>query len=385
MTHGMGLMAMLMPRIKRQNGTTMVLVLLALTGLCGTAGLAIDLATVHIAKQQMQTAADAAALAGAGRMREGAAPNAARLAAQGVAEANEVLGDGATLHASADVTIGDYNTETQSVSSTWLEQELPVVKVTVRRTEDSPDGAVPAGFSRIFGVDSYSVEATAVAAVGNMEGFGGRPPLEVVIVQDGSYSFREEINFAKTADRSLVDLVTGAAVAGDCVGLVNFAGSAWRERDFGGLPDDRPQINSTIELGDYCDSSYKMQVDPDRYYGTNTAVAIDEAVAMFSEQGATGAEQVIVLVSDGMPFPDTRRAPAVEAADRAAAQGIRIHTVTFDQEDGGTYGSAGADAEFNASLIRNGGYAFHTAVAEKLTAILNEIGAIEVGRPRLIL
>lgn len=367
-----------------RRGATTVMVLVAMTAICGLAALAIDLATVEVAKKQMQTAADAAALAGAGRMRAGAHPVAARLAAQTTAEANTILGDGATLNAGADVTIGDYDVQTDTVSSTWSEEELPVVEVIVRRTEDSPDGALALSFSSLLGIGSVNVQARAVAAVGSMEGFGGRPPLEVVIVQDGSLSFVDEIPYAKQADSGLVDLVTDSAVDGDRVALVNFAGSGWRERDFGDLPDDQSSINSAIASGDYCSSSTQMQEDPDRYSGTNTGDGLDEAVAIFSEQGTSAAEQVIVLVSDGMPYPEARRPLAVEAADRAAAVGIRIHTVTFDQEGGGQYGIEGADAEFNASLVRNGGYSFHTPDTQGLSPILNEIGVIEIGRPRLI-
>ncbi len=371
-------------KTNRQRGATMALVLVAMTGLCGMAALSIDVATVCVARQQLQTAADAAALAGAGRLRTGADPSAARLAAQMVAESNEVLGDGATLNVSTDVIIGDYDAETQAVSATWSGDQLPVVTVTVRRAAGSPDGALPLAFSRMFGVGSVDVQATAVAAVGSMNGFSGRAPLEIIIVQDGSYSFRQEMDDAKQADSSLVDIISDGAVNGDRVALINFAGSAWCERDFGDLPDDLASINSAIMAGDYCDTYDKVSLNQDRYYGTDTGAAIDEAMDIFYEQGAAYAEQVIVLVSDGMPYPDARRPLAVQAADRAAARGIRIHTVTFDQEGDSVYGSDGADVEFNASLTRNGGYSFHTPDETKLTPILGKIGAIEIGRPHLI-
>jgi len=371
-------------KMQQRQGAVTVLVLLGMVAMCGMAALTIDLAQVQLARQQLQTAADAAALAGASRLRAGADPVGARLAAQSVAETNMVLGDGATLNAMLDVTVGDYDQATGRVSNTISPERLPVVKVTARRTGDSPDGPVPTHFARLFGVQALNVQATAIASVGSVGPGSPRQPIEVIIVQDASYSFREEMNDAKQADRSLVDLISDAGVAGDRVALVNFAGQAWRVADFGNLPASAASIKNKISSSDYCKTQSQMLLNRAKYYGTHTGAGIDEAVAIFKAQGTAAAEKVIVLVSDGMPYPPERRALAVAAADRAAALGIRIHTVTFDREGGGDYGIAGADAEFNASLIRNGGYCFHTPQKKQLEPILKEVGSIEIGRPRLI-
>ncbi len=71
-----------------------------------------------------------------------------------------------------------------------------------------------------------------------------------------------------------------------------------------------------------------------------------------------------VLVRTAEDVTADLRDAAIEAADAAAAAGITIHTVTFIQDD------AGGDAEPNASLARNGGFAFHTPEPEDLASIL---------------
>ncbi len=158
-------------------------------------------------------------------------------------------------------------------------------------------------------------------------------------------------------------------MTGDRIAVVRFRGNAVRTADLGGIPDQTSALQSTIR---------GIEWGSELASGTHTGAGIDEAVAIFDEQGTADAEKVIVLVSDGMPEPDYRRPLAVEAADRAAAKGIRIHVVTFIAN---SYG----DADFNASLTRNGGYDFYTPQAEELEPILLEVGAVEIGRPHLVL
>ena len=92
-----------------------------------------------------------------------------------------------------------------------------------------------------------------------------------------------------------------------------------------------------------------------------------------------------MLVSDGMPNPVEHRPLTVDACDVAAEEGIVIHTVTYDEDsEEGHYGSRGSDAEFNACLVRNGGYAFHTPSAADLEMIMIAVGIIEIGHPMLV-
>ena len=362
-------------RATRRRGIVSVWGMVALLGLCGMAALSIDFGCVYVAKQQLQNAADAAALAAAGRLRWAADAEAARADAVGVAQANLVLGQQVALDAQTDITFGVYDRATDEFTPGWLADQVPMVKVTARRTDGSPDGPVPLSFSRLFGLETVSVQATAIAglaALGASPASAGLPslrmPLELVILQDVSQSFEQELPQAKNADVALLSLINDKAVTGDRLGVVRFRGSAVCTSNLAGIPDETPTLQSTIQA---------IQVGSELESGTHTGAAIDKAVEIFDEQGSRDAEKVIVLVSDGMPNPEYRRPLAVAAADRAAAKGIRIHTVTFIVDSQG-------DADFNASLTRNGGYDFYTPQAEELDSILVQVGLVEIGRPRLV-
>jgi len=347
------------------------------------AALSLDIGCLYVAQQQLQNAADTAALAAGGSLRSTGDPQTAVQQAMAVAANNVSLGQPVVLDPASDVVFGTLDPATGDFVPGLPTDELAVVKVTARRTEQSSAGPVHLHFAPIFGINTAEVSASAMAGLSIGERV--RMPVELVIVHDGSYSFRAEMALAKAADNALVNLISEAAVAGDRMGAVFFCATAWRECDLTGVPDGAAQIENAITGADHCSSFFQLLSQPERYYGTNTGAGIDEAAAMLAEQGLPGTRQVMVLLSDGMPYPEERRPLAVDAADSAAAAGITIHTVTFVQEDGGDYGVAGADAEFNASLVRNGGTSLYTPDIEDLEELLLAIGVVEIGYPRLML
>ncbi len=134
------------PARARQRGVTAVLVTLMLTGLMGMAALAVDLGVLYAGKTAAQTAADAAALAGAFTFLtpSNSQPTTAVNAAIALAGANAILGEPVTIAA------GDVSVDTTD----------RLVTVTVPRT--GADG-IPAFFLRIFGTTETDVVATATA------------------------------------------------------------------------------------------------------------------------------------------------------------------------------------------------------------------------------
>lgn len=131
---------------RRQSGVTLVLVGLMLTGFCGIAALAVDVGVAYGARGSAQTAADAAALAGAFTFLKPAntQPAAATNAAIAMAGANVVLGSAAVITAS-DVTVDTANQ-----------------RVTVQVSR-SGGGGVPAFFAQALGFTHFDVLATATA------------------------------------------------------------------------------------------------------------------------------------------------------------------------------------------------------------------------------
>jgi Flp pilus assembly protein TadG len=174
-------------RLKDQKGATAVIVAVSMFAMVGMAALAIDLSHLYVVKNELQNAADAGALAGARVLYndEGTSVNTgANQAARQAAVANtsentavEVLWTGDNL--GDDVQRGHWQFSTRTFtpnSSTapvdlWNQstEELDAntdfinaVRVTARRN-DTPAASF---FARIFGYDSFQMQATAVAYIG---------------------------------------------------------------------------------------------------------------------------------------------------------------------------------------------------------------------------
>lgn len=172
-----------MLNIKNKNrGQVLVIFAAALIALLGFAALAIDVAYWYHTRNQLQGAADAAALAGAAKLttdesnreQPGARSEAVLFAAKNVAAKNSVvvLSDGTNaLSAGNDITVGYWDDTTH----TYTPNQTPVnaVQVRPRRTNaSSPFGASPASgggpvttfFGTIVGLSEVNVSTTAIAA-----------------------------------------------------------------------------------------------------------------------------------------------------------------------------------------------------------------------------
>jgi len=138
-----------------------VWVALVMLILIGFAGLALDTGYGVLVGNQLQNAADAAALAAAGRVRS--APSGVRSTAAEFAGLNEAAKLGVWINPDADVIIGTFNYDTRAFS---LGGRSPnAVQVTTRREAGVGDGAVPLLIAPVFGVDSHDVVRTATAAI----------------------------------------------------------------------------------------------------------------------------------------------------------------------------------------------------------------------------
>ncbi len=379
-----------------QQGTVLVMVVLALMVLLGMAALSIDVSRLALAKQELQDVADAAALAGCARLRQGFDIHQAQQAAVEIANANTVLGRPLVLDPAIDVEIGGWDPQAQQIVPWSATFTAVAVKVTARRTTDSPDGPIPMIFGGLFGVEHVDMAALGAASVRSST--SPRDVVEIIVVQDASGSFQEEWADAIDGDWAMIDLMNGVSIAGDSVGFVAFDNDIASTDEGGrGVPGDSLSLEVT-ELYDDDEENLPPAVNdmynlasghsPNGY--TNPAVAINWAIDQLLA-GGSESRKVIVMVSDGMPYGSTdaitaqRRQATIDAAERAAVAGIRIHTVTLTVEDEGAYGTGGADFEFNESLVCNGGYALRTHDPEQLCDLMLAVGNIEIGHPRLFL
>ena len=154
-----------------QKGAVALLVALTLPVLVGAAALAVDLAYLHVVRNELQNDADAAALAGAralyssspGSPNWAAAQEQATLAIELNRAASGALKQG-------DVRTGYWNLSAQdngfdTVSTTPSAQDAPAVQVRVAKAEGQNTGPVRTFLASIWGVYAKPVQATAVAGV----------------------------------------------------------------------------------------------------------------------------------------------------------------------------------------------------------------------------
>jgi Flp pilus assembly protein TadG len=161
---------------KNNRGQVLVLVAISLVVLLGFAALAIDIGYFYHTKNQLQGAADAAALAGVAELdgtNNTTIIDAAKLAAVNYANANKAAGiqvqissDGTnTLSSSNDITVGSWaaNAYTPGVTPP---PAIMAMQVRARRTSDSLGGGVNRIFGKIFpsSSDKQDISATAIAA-----------------------------------------------------------------------------------------------------------------------------------------------------------------------------------------------------------------------------
>jgi Flp pilus assembly protein TadG len=366
------------------------MVALTIVVLLGIAALAVDVGYFLVQRTKAQTAADAAALAAASYLPD-AVPN-ARTAAIDFGTRN--LPDGTTTFTDPSAT--DPNKAEVTVSL-----------------------QVPTFFARIWGISSVTAVAHAVAEAKVTD---NRMPLQVIVVQDASGSFIEEWAQATSADLALMSLVSQSSVQGDKVGFVAFSeglksttyagqnralGSPRKVNAVGDTDASHGQVRQ-LTLGltalNYSNQSVlpaavdtSYQIARKDFPGGNTypESGIDWAISQFAASGSTGAEKVIVFVSDGMPNPSSHRSLTDSAAQRAGSAGIRINSVTLTNEPtGGQYGTSGADYQFNKDLVELynvgadgkslGGVAFQTSDPAQLRDLLLKIATIELKRSVLV-
>jgi Flp pilus assembly protein TadG len=118
-------------RHSRQSGQTLVLITVLMVGLLGVAGFAIDYGYWALNKKQVQSAADASALAGASQIPAGSAS--AGSTAQSQYAKNGVSGDSVGVSTTTNLTANDSVTVNASRSvATWFTSLFGIHSVTVK-------------------------------------------------------------------------------------------------------------------------------------------------------------------------------------------------------------------------------------------------------------
>ncbi len=139
------------------------------TLILGIGALAVDVGAIYTVQSELQVAADAAALAAAGELigTDGGPPDAAARAAAADFAARNRVRNASPLLTTADVEFGRsvLNPSTNRFEFAPAASGFDAVRVTVRRTVDSPNGGVPLWFANIFGIRETELRARAAAVL----------------------------------------------------------------------------------------------------------------------------------------------------------------------------------------------------------------------------
>jgi len=164
-----------------RRSVAMVWTMASLTTLIGFTALSVDVGFTLHTKSQLQTAADAAAMAAASKLVDMAdgSEEVVFNAAQDYVTQNKVAGKSLVLDDS-DVIFGKSIID-EDGKATFVEGQEPydAVRVRVRMTDNSPNGGVPLFFGGALGCDSANLSAEATAVL---------VPRDIAIVIDMSRS-----------------------------------------------------------------------------------------------------------------------------------------------------------------------------------------------------
>ena len=344
-------------RRKRRRGVAAIFALVILTVLLGFTALTVDVGHIYNVRAELQNAADAAALAGIQMLPD---EELARQTARDYANMN--YGRYGEIVSASDVELGNWNWDT----GIYLPGGTPVnaVHVFSHRSEKNKN-SVGLFFAPIFGKQATEVSASATAALGRPKRW------DVVIVQDVTGSFVDEIDESRLADQDLLDCIRDHA-PDTLLGLVTFTGFGQINS---GLKSVDTQYNTLSAIIGGINNCGVGAMPP--CSGTNIGAGLDEGIAVLSASTSTNLPKAMILVSDGMPqssannpgYSDDDLADwARNSADIAHSKGISIFTLFYSGNDG----RAGAD-DFLEGLVRGDGTAHETANPSEISDKLQDI------------
>lgn len=321
-------------RAKSERGVVLIFVAIALLMLVGFMALAIDVGFVFTAKADLQAAVDAAALAGASGLMLG--PDEARARAIEYATKNPVYHNNVQLDL-ADIELGTWNSSSRSFSDLPEDDENSAnsIRVTGNLTE-ARGNPLTLFFARALGAETADVRAQSVAVTGQDVAW------DVVILQDITNSFEQEIDTAIQADRGLLGCLAEHAGEHSRVGFATHTGWGQVRTPLWSIADGYADLLLILDEIDSCGNPGMPDCS-----GTDTAAGLMAALSIFEtsdESEYPHVSKAIVLVSDGQPqendagsHPNLNNAQlrrlAEQVADEVADEGISLFTVFYDQSD----------------------------------------------------
>ena len=334
----------------------------------GFAGLAVDMSYFYVARNQLQTAADAAALAGAIRM-----SNVSDMKAEAKKYAQMNLSGDDQVLSDADIQRGtwDFGSKTFTVGG----GNANAVRVTTRMSQANGNAA-GTFFASVLGVGSVDIATSAVAAYSTDDRW------DVLVVQDVTTSFAGEIGDARDANHVLLDCLQQRTSGDTLVGMVTFTGVAQDYVPLDSMDVGYDSLSTAIDDLNSCNSPGMPPCS-----GTHVGAGMERALALFDEADAeaadegednSGIKRSMVILGDGSPNASGPNAglsdqdlmnQAYALADLADADDISIYTVFYDE----TNDDAGA--AFFENLVRGDGKALRTPNSAELPELFASLCA----------
>lgn len=269
--------------VRRRRGMSLIFVAAMFCVLVGMASFAVDYGKVNLARTELRRSVDAACLAGCSGL--SVSPAEARARARAYALSNPVNGAPLTL-LDSDIEMGSWNAETRvfTVLSGANETTATAVRVTGRLAR-ARNSQVSLIFLPLIGGQS-ACEATASAVAGT-----GATTADIVIAQDNSTSFVDELPNARAGLRALLDDLYYFRGGKSGFGLVKFAGSASTVAALQQVTGNYTTLTNAID-------SLRV-VNPAN--GTDIAAGIERAQVLFDGYSSGKNTRALIICSDGTP------------------------------------------------------------------------------------
>ena len=254
-----------------ERGQALILFIFALAVLMGMVALTIDVGLAYVSRRDMMNAADAAVLAGAARLLEGASPSVA------AAEAQEFVERNGYVNGEGDVSVSINIPPTSGPNN----GDVDFVEVVIEREVDT-------FFAAVLGQDTWSVTARAV---GGVESQLSAEYAIIALNEDASSALRLNgyanitVNGAGVMVNSNHDdaiyLSGNAQLTADVIDVVG----GWRTSGFATidpLPQNAAQVSDPLEelpvplLSNYTvQSSSRLRVQADESLTIQSGIFID--------------------------------------------------------------------------------------------------------------
>ncbi len=277
-----------------RKGVVIVYAAMMMVVIFGFAAFAIDIGHMALSKDELQTAADAAALAGAMQMKYGA--TAVRTAAKDIASRN-FLGNSTITLTDSQIQLGMYDITTGAF--TVNETSANSVKVTTTVTGS------PLFFAPVFGNKTFNSSAEAVAIIN---------PRDIAFCIDLSGSMNDD-----TEPCWATETINSVYASQGYTNLGNtLMQSVYTDFGFGTYPGSQQCIGSALGITNTSAAYFNLQKNG----GVLAAASIPSAYRILSTDTTTAArktktykwiidQQLATLMPNAKPFPDSTNATSL--------------------------------------------------------------------------